>query len=145
MGHFRKSSLTLFYFLLQFWGPFQFLAIGVPTWPSGHRHLGFWPTLYLHLLHPYREWYSYFFFITQWIYYIFSCAMILTTQFYRISIPQPKHIPQIPKLSPLETISFLKSVSHYLFCKEVHSVLFTDSTCQWKHLMLVSHCVPDFT
>ena len=50
--------------------------------------------------------------------------MIITIQFYRISIPQPKDIPPPPKLSPLETISISKSVSQYLFCKEVHSVLF---------------------
>ena len=50
--------------------------------------------------------------------------MIITIQFYRISILQPQHIPPPPKLSPLETISFSKSVSQYLFCKEVQSVLF---------------------
>ena len=33
-----------------------------------------------------------------------------------------------PHLSPLETISFSKSVSQYLFRKEVHCVLFLDST-----------------
>ena len=33
-----------------------------------------------------------FFNITQWIYYIFSCTMIITTQFYMVSIPQPQHI-----------------------------------------------------
>ena len=65
-----------------------------------------------------------FIFITQCIYYICSCTMIITIQFYRFSIPQPQHIPPPPKLSPLETISFSKSVSQYLFCKEVQSVLF---------------------
>ena len=50
--------------------------------------------------------------------------MIITIQFHRISIPQPKQIPPPPKLSPLETVSFSKSVSLYLFCKEVHCVLF---------------------
>ena len=49
---------------------------------------------------------STFFFITQWIYYIYSCTMIITIQFYRISIPQPQCILQPPELSPLETISF---------------------------------------
>ena len=49
--------------------------------------------------------------------------MIITIQFYRISIPQPQRIPPPPTLSPLETISFSKSVSQYLFCK-VHSVIF---------------------
>ena len=64
------------------------------------------------------------FFITQWIYYVYSCTMIITIQFYMICIPQPKHISPPPKLSPLGTISFSKSVSQYLFCKEVQSVLF---------------------
>ena len=50
--------------------------------------------------------------------------MIITTQFYRISIPQSQRIPPPPKLFPLETISFSKSVSQHLFCKEVQSVLF---------------------
>ena len=50
--------------------------------------------------------------------------IIITTQFYRISIPNPQRNPHPPNLSPLETISFSKSVSRYLFCKEVHSVLF---------------------
>ena len=69
--------------------------------------------------------------ITQWIYYIYSCTMITTIQFYRIFIPHPQPIPPTPKLFPLETISFSKSVRRYLFCKEVHWVLFSDSTCQW--------------
>ena len=68
------------------------------------------------------------FFITQWIYYIYSCTMIMTIQFYMISTPQPQNIPLTLKLSPLETKSFSKSVSQYLFCKEVHFVLF------WFHL-----------
>ena len=62
--------------------------------------------------------------------------MIITIQFYRISIPQPRHISPPTELSPLETISFSKSVSQYLFCK-VQPVLFSDSICQWKLLMLV--------
>ena len=41
--------------------------------------------------------------------------MIITIEFYRISIPQPQCVPPPPKLSPLETISFSKSVSQYLF------------------------------
>ena len=53
-------------------------------------------------------------FITQWIYYIYSCTMIITIQFYRISIPQPQRISPPPELSPLATISFSKSVSQYL-------------------------------
>ena len=47
--------------------------------------------------------------------------MIITIQFYRISIPHHQCIPQPSNLSPLETISFSKSVSQYLFFKEVHS------------------------
>ena len=90
-------------------------------------------------------WNTVVFFITQWIYYIYSCTMIITIQFYRISIPQPQHIPLFLKRSALETVSFSKSVSQCLFCKKVHSVLFSDSTCQWKHWMLVSHCMADFT
>ena len=86
-----------------------------------------------------------FFLLLKWIYHICSCIMIITIWFHRISIPQPKHIPPPPKLSPPETISFSMSVSQHLFCKEVQSVLFSDSTCQWKHWMLVSHCMADFT
>ena len=36
------------------------------------------------------------FWITQWIYYIYSCTMIITIQFYRISIPQPQCTPHCP-------------------------------------------------
>ena len=53
--------------------------------------------------------------------------------------------PPTPKQSPTETISFSMSVSQHLFCKEVQSVHFLVSTCQWKHWMLVSHCMADFT
>jgi len=84
---------------------------------------------------------SSFFLLLKWIYNICSCIMIITIWFHRIPIPQPTHIPPPPKLSPLETISFSISLSQHLFCKEVQSVLFSDSTCQWKHLMLVSHCM----
>ena len=37
--------------------------------------------------------------------------------------PQFPAYPPTPNLSPLETISFSKSMSQYLFCKEVHCVL----------------------
>ena len=47
-------------------------------------------------------------------------------------------------LSHLETVSFSESVSQYPFCK-VHCVLFLDSTCKWQHMMLVSHCLANFT
>ena len=36
----------------------------------------------------------------------------------------PQCIPASPNLSHLEIISFSKSVSQYLLCKEVHCVLF---------------------
>ena len=62
-------------------------------------------------------------------YCIYSCTTIITTKFYSISIPNPQCIPPTPNLSHLETISFSKSVSQYLFCK-VHCVLFLDSTCK---------------
>ena len=50
--------------------------------------------------------------------------MIITIQFYRISIAQLQRIPPPPELSPLEIRSFSKSMSHYLFCKEVQSCPF---------------------
>ena len=63
-------------------------------------------------------------------YYIYSCTTILTTQLYSISIPNTQCIPPPSNLSHLETRSFSKSVSWYLFCKEVHCVLFLGSTCK---------------
>ena len=62
-----------------------------------------------------------------WAYLVHAkwfCTMIITIQFYWISIPHPQHILPLPKLSPSETISFLKSMSQYLFCKDVHHVFF---------------------
>ena len=56
-----------------------------------------------------------------------SCTMIITTHFYSISIPQPQSIPPTPQTV---SVGNSKSVSQYLFCKEVHSFLFSDSTCQ---------------
>ena len=64
------------------------------------------------------------------MYDIYSRTMIITVQFSRISIPHAQCIPPPPKLTPLETLSFSKTVSQYLVCKEVHSVLFSDSTWQ---------------
>ena len=64
-------------------------------------------------------------------YYIYSCTVIITIQFYSISIPNPQHIPTPPNLSHLETKSFSLNMSQYLFCKEVHCILFLDSICQW--------------
>ena len=62
---------------------------------------------------------------------IYSCAMTITIQLYRISIPQPQCIPPLSELSLLETVGFSKSVSQHLFWKEVHCVLFfSDSTGQ---------------
>ena len=84
------------------------------------------------------------FIIIRWIYYIYSCTVIITIQFYRISIPHPWCIASLPNCL-LWKLSSSKSLSQYLFCKEVYSVLFSDSTCQWWHLMLVSHCMADFT
>ena len=45
--------------------------------------------------------------------------MIITTQFYSISIPNPQSIPP-PILSPLRTIGFSKSVSQYQISDVVH-------------------------
>ena len=67
---------------------------------------------------------SFFFLLLNEFCYIYSCTMIITTQSCSISIPNPQPIPSPPNLSPLETMSFSKSMSQYLFCKEVHSVLF---------------------
>ena len=61
-------------------------------------------------------------------YYIYGCTMIITFQFYSISIPNPQRIPPPPNPSHLETVSFSNFVSPYLFCKEVNCVLFLDST-----------------
>ena len=63
-------------------------------------------------------------------YYIYRCTAIITTKFYSISIPNPQYVSPTPNLSHLETVSFSKSMSQYLFCKEVHCVLFLDSTCK---------------
>ena len=49
--------------------------------------------------------------------------------------PSTFHPPH--KFFPLETISFSKSVSYYLFCKEVHCVLFSDSTVIWCWCLIV--------
>ena len=46
--------------------------------------------------------------------------MIITIQFYRISIPQPQRIPLPTEVSPLETVSISKSVSQYLLCKQTY-------------------------
>ena len=54
----------------------------------------------------------------------YSSTMIITIRFYRISNPQPQCITHTTNLSPLETISFPKSVSQYLLCKEIHCVIF---------------------
>ena len=62
--------------------------------------------------------------LLKWIYYIYSCIMIITIQFNRISIPNPQCTPPPPNLSPLKTISFSVSASQYLFCKEAHCVFF---------------------
>ena len=53
----------------------------------------------------------FYFLLLNWIYHSYSCIMIITVQFHRISIPQPKHIPLPRKLSPPETIIFCLWVS----------------------------------
>ena len=68
------------------------------------------------------------FFILNEFYYIYRCTTIITTKFYSISIPNLQCIPPPLNLSPLESTTFSKSVSQYLFCKEVRCVLFSDST-----------------
>ena len=73
---------------------------------------------------------NFFFKLLNELYYIYRCTTITTIKFYSISIPNPQWIPPVPNLSHLETISFSKSVSQYLFCK-VYCVLFLDSTCKW--------------
>ena len=65
------------------------------------------------------------FFLLNEFYYIYRCTTIITTKFYSISIPNPQCI-----LSHLETISFSKSVSQYLFCKDIHCVILFYSTCK---------------
>ena len=61
-------------------------------------------------------------------YYIYSCTTIIIAQFYSICIPNPSSSLPLPNLSSLETISFSKSMSQYLFGKKVHHILFQDST-----------------
>ena len=53
--------------------------------------------------------------------------MIITTQFFSIYI-QPPSYPH-PTTVSFQNICFSKSVSQYLFCKEVHYVLCLDFTC----------------
>ena len=55
--------------------------------------------------------------------------MIITSNFIGFPSHNPSASPYA-ELSPLETINFSKSVSQHLFCKEVHSALFSDSACQ---------------
>ena len=71
-----------------------------------------------------------FFLFTHWIYHICSCILIITIQFHRISVPQPKHIPPTPQTVSSGDHKFFKVWSQHLFCKEVPSVLFSVSTCQ---------------
>lgn len=63
-------------------------------------------------------------------YYLYRCTTIITTKFDSMSIPNPQYISPPPNLSHLETLSFPKSVNQYLFCKEIHCILFLDSTCK---------------
>ena len=77
-------------------------------------------------LHAYKWWavdaQSLFFYITQWIYYTYSCTTIITTQFYSISFPNPQCTPPNP-----QTVSF---GNHKFFkvCESV-SVLQRSSVC----------------
>ena len=66
---------------------------------------------------------NFLFLLLSEFYYVYSCTMIITTQFYSLSISNPQRISPPPNLSHLETVSFSKSVSQYLFCK-VHRVFF---------------------
>ena len=56
--------------------------------------------------------------------------MSITTKFYSISIPNPQCMPLPPNMNDLGIINFSKSVSQYLFYKEVHCVHFSDPTCK---------------
>ena len=49
----------------------------------------------------FHKFYSVFFFfkLLNEFYYIYNCTMIITAQFYRISIPNPQHRPPSPNLS----------------------------------------------
>ena len=71
-----------------------------------------------------------YFLLLHEFYYIYSLTTIITVQFYSISIPNLQCTPHPSNLSLLETISFSKSVSQYLFYKEVHCVLSSDFTRQ---------------
>ena len=48
-------------------------------------------------------------------YYTYSCTTIITTQFYGISIPNPRNIPPPPDPPPFGTASFSKSGGPCLF------------------------------
>ena len=77
--------------------------------------------------------------IVQWIYYIYTCTMIITIQFYRISIPWPQCT------SPtLQTISFGKH-KFFKVCESLSVLSFLKIPRQWKHLTLVFHWLADFT
>ena len=60
-----------------------------------------------------------FFKLLNELYYIYSCTMIITIQFYRIFIPQPQCILPPPELSPLETVSLWVSI-----CSAKKSIVF---------------------
>ena len=85
------------------------------------------------------------FFVCLFVFFFYSvnCTVIITTQFYSISIPIPQPIsPCPPQPVSFGNHKFFKVCeSLYQFCKEVHCVLFSDSTCKWYHVMLVSHCL----
>ena len=55
--------------------------------------------------------------------YIYRCTMIITSQFYSVSIPNPQWIPPPPACLTGKPEVF-QSVRPYLFCREVHCALF---------------------
>ena len=111
-------------------------------------HLTYWLSIYLLWRNVYWDLFfspfSLFLKLLNEFYYSYRCTTIIRTKFYGISIPNPQCIPSAPNLSHLETISFSKSVSQYLFCKEIHPVLFLDSACDsiwcWCLIVWLTSC-----
>ena len=72
----------------------------------------------------------YLFLLLNAFYYIYSCTTIITTKFYSISIPNPQCIPPIPQSVSFGNGKFFKGYESVSVCREVHCILFIDSTCQ---------------
>ena len=70
-----------------------------------------------------------YFYITQWIDYIYSCTMIITNQFYNISIQNPQH--------PHPPTSLLWKHKFFKVCESV-SVLQKSSLCPFFQIPHVS-------